>query len=250
MSLQGRRVLITRPEPQAAELAGQLIAAGGVPLRFPLIGIEPNPEARARLITQAAQADWLIFVSPGAIESAAHILGELGPKVRLACLGASSAHKLEGLAQRPVCFPLSGNDSASLLAMPAMQQVSGQRILLIRGEGGRAELSETLQSRGAQIALAEVYRRIEIAPDWSLVDPLLQQQQLDACIVTSSEIAERLFRLAGSARIPALQCVQYCVPHPRIAETLAAMGVVRIVTTRADNSAMIAGLREWFSRHP
>jgi len=194
----------------------------------------------------AAAAGW----PAAAIEGSVDIVGQLPPTVRLACLGASSAARLEALARRPVCFPANGNDSSSLLDEAALQQVAGLRMILVCGENGRAELNQQLSRRGARVDLAEIYRRREIEPDWSLIDPWLQAPQLDACIVTSGEIAERLFRLAGSARIPALQCLQYCVPHPRIAAKLTALGVARIVTTRADNAAMIAGLREWFSRHP
>jgi len=72
----------------------------------------------------------------------------------------------------------------------------------------------------------------------------------DAMVITSSEMVEQLFRLAGPARAGTLQCLLYCVPHPRIAQRLQALGASRIVTTRADDEALVAGLREWFCRHP
>jgi uroporphyrinogen-III synthase len=250
MSLSGRHILITRPHQQGVALAKLLSAEGAVPELFALIDVQPCPEALSRLAIQANAADWLIFISPSAVDCAWPALANLSPKVRLACIGASSATKLEQLAQRPVLHAQQGSDSAALLAETAMQSVAGQHIMIVRGVGGRAELSQVLRTRGAQVSFAEIYQRRETRPDWQPIDSLLQQQKLDACIVTSSEIADRLFHLAGSARIPALQCLQYCVPHPRIAEHLAALGAVRIVTTRADNQAMVAGLREWFSRHP
>lgn len=250
MSLSGRTVLITRPLTQGAELAEMLHQEGATPLLFPLIEIQAKPEALTGLASAANQVDWLIFVSPSAVEAAWPTLENLAPNVRLACIGAASARKLQRLARRPVVFPRAGHDSHSLLSEPEFQAISGQQILIVRGEGGRAELGQTLRARAARVDYAEIYQRLETAPDWTHLDPLLLQQRLDACIVTSGEIAELLFRLAGSARVPALQCLQYCVPHPRIAERLAALGVVRIVTTRADNAAMVADLREWFSRHP
>jgi uroporphyrinogen-III synthase len=250
MSLAGRTVLITRPVALCAPLAEMLRAEGALPVTFPVIDIEPLPDALAALPSAADAADWVIFVSPSAIDCAWPVLGQLAPNVRLACVGVGSANRLRAMSQRAVLCPHNGNDSAALLAEDALHDVAGQRILIVGGVGGRAELGETLKARGARIGHAEIYRRVDATLDWSRIDTLLKQEGLDACIVTSSEIAERFFRLAGSARIPALQCLQYCVPHPRIAERLAALGVARIVTTRAGDAALTAGLKEWFSRHP
>lgn len=250
MSLAGRTILITRPAAQAARLAALLQAEGAQPVRFALIEIVPVPDALAALTQAAGSADWLIFVSPSAIDCAWPALAAMPSLPRLACVGAASAGRLSALTGRPVLCPQHGSDSAALLATPELADVATSRILIVRGQGGRQELADTLRTRGARVETAEIYRRIDGTPDWALFDRLVDAQRLDACIVTSGEIAERLFRLAGSARNAALQCLQYCVPHPRIAERLAAQGVARIVTTRADDTAMVAGLKEWFSRHP
>jgi uroporphyrinogen-III synthase len=250
MSLAGRAILITRPSAQAAELGRLLREQGAEPIGFPVIDIQPDPAALAALPGSAAGADWLIFVSPSAIQLAWPPLAKLAPMPRLACIGAASAQKLGKLTRRAVLYPHAGSDSAALLAEPALQNVRGQRIVIVRGADGRTELAEQLTQRGARVTHADIYRRVDASPDWALFDRQLAAGRLDACIVTSSDSVERLFRLAGSGRAPALQCLQYCVPHPRIAERLAAQGVARIVTTRADDAAMVAGLKEWFSRHP
>ena len=44
--------------------------------------------------------------------------------------------------------------------------------------------------------------------------------------------------------------VEYLFPYAWPAEQLAGLGASRIMTTRADDAALVAGLREWFSRHP
>lgn len=250
MSLAGRAILLTRPPAQCAGLEALLTAEGAHAIRFPLIDIEPRPQALAALPAEADAADWLILVSPSAIDCAWPALHGRARWPRLACVGAASARRLEARAGQPVLFPAGGQDSAALLAEPALQDMAGQRVLIVRGEGGRAELGDTLRARGADVRYAEIYRRVDTRPDWALFDRLTRQHLPDACVLTSGEIAERFFHLAGSARIRALQCLQYCVPHPRIADRLAALGATRIVTTRADDASMVAGLKEWFSRHP
>ncbi|BEV72561.1 uroporphyrinogen-III synthase [Paludibacterium sp. THUN1379] len=250
MSLAGRTVLITRPASQSGALEALLRAEGARPLRFPLIAIEPEPSVLATLAPRAAAADWLIFTSPSAIDLGWPALREMNTTPRLACVGAASAEKLGKLAQRQVIYPQAGSDSASLLALTELQDIRDQFILIVRGANGREELAQALKQRGARVAFADIYRRVDTTPDWALFDRQAAAGKLDACIATTSEIVERLFRLAGSDRARTLQCLQYCVPHPRIAERLAALGVARIVTTRADDAAMVAGLKEWFSRHP
>ncbi|MBV8046805.1 MAG: uroporphyrinogen-III synthase [Paludibacterium sp.] len=250
MSLAGRAILVTRPAAQAAELSRLLRAEGAEPVGFAVIDIQPDAAALAALPPRAAASDWLIFVSPSAIQLAWPALSNLPALPRLACVGAASAQKLGKLARRAVLYPHVGSDSAALLAEPALRDVTGQSVLIVRGADGRAELGQALARRGARVDYADIYRRADAAPDWQTFDRLDASGRLDGCIVTSGDIAERLFRLAGSGRARALQCLQYCVPHPRIAERLAAQGVTRIVTTQADDAAMVAGLKEWFSRHP
>lgn len=251
MSLDGRHILLTRPRPQQAALAQALRNLGAEPVDFAILEIAPMPLALTQLAEQARQADWLIFVSPSAIDIAWPVLatGLRRTAQRLATIGHASGQRLAQSSGLPVLYPRQAQDSTALLAESALQTVAGQNILIIKGCGGRQELADTLSRRGGIVQCAAVYQRTVATPDWSLFDQLATQGQLDGCIVTSADIARKLFQLAGRARGSALQCLQYCVPHPRIADQLMALGATRIVTTRADDHAMVLGLKEWFSRH-
>ncbi|WP_199055528.1 uroporphyrinogen-III synthase [Aquitalea sp. ASV15] len=246
MTAAGRRILVARPAAQSGRLLTLLADAGWQGQAFPVMDIQPLAAALARLPQQAAQADWLFFVSPSAIDIAWPALQQQPLKARLACVGQASAGRLARLSGQDILFPTAGSDSEALLALPQLADVAGQHWLIVRGQGGRALLADTLCARGAQVSLAEIYQRVDGRPDWRLLD----EGPPDAMVITSSEMAEQLFRLAGPARAGTLQCLLYCVPHPRIAERLQALGATRIVTTRADDDALVAGLREWFSRHP
>lgn len=241
------RVLVARPLAQSAELLRLLAAAGFDAGHLPLMEIEARPEALAALPRQAAAADWLVFVSPSAIDQAWPALQTLDLAAkRLVCVGRASAAKLSALSGQPVLYPTEGSDSEALLALPELADMRGQRALIVRGVGGRPLLAQNLTARGAAVDFAEIYQRRDGAPDW----PAFDRAPPDAVIVTSGEIVEQLFRLAGSSRIRTLQCLLYCVPHKRIADRLAAQGATRIMTTRAEDSALVAGLKEWFCRHP
>lgn len=246
MTTAGRRILVARPAAQSGRLLTLLADASWQGQPFPVMDIQPLPDALAHLPQQAALADWLFFVSPSAIDIAWPVLQQQPRNARLACVGQASARRLARLSGQDILFPTAGSDSEALLALPQLADVAGQRWLIVRGLGGRALLADTLRQRGADVTLAEVYQRVDGTPDWGLLDNGLP----DAMVITSSEMVEQLFRLAGPARAGTLQCLLYCVPHPRIAQRLQALGASRIVTTRADDEALVAGLREWFCRHP
>ncbi|TCP09119.1 uroporphyrinogen-III synthase [Crenobacter luteus] len=252
MSLAGRTVLVTRPATRVAALAARLAAAGATPLPFPLLELVPEPAALAALPAQLAGADWLIPVSPSAVDFAAPALASANlARLRFAAVGAASARRLAALTGRPVVHPAGEtSDSAALLAEPAFDVRPGERVLIVRGVGGRPELAEALRSRGATVDFAELYRRETGEPDWAAFDAAAAAGTLAAALVTSGEIAERLFQLAGPARAESLQSLLYGVPHPRIAERLAALGARHIVTTRADDDALVEGLKNWFSHQP
>ena len=67
-ALSGRGIVITRPREHAAELAERIRAAGGQPIIFPTIEIQPpeNPELLARTLAGLESFDLAIFVSPTA----------------------------------------------------------------------------------------------------------------------------------------------------------------------------------------
>lgn len=241
------RILVSRPSSQSPALLALLRAEGWDAGLLPLMEIEPLPAALAALPVQVAQADALFWVSPTAIDLGWSALSscDLAGK-RLACVGAASARRLVALSGLSALHPAPASDSEAFLALSELQQVAGQRWLIVRGQGGRPLLADTLRARGAEVTLAEVYRRQDGQPDWAAFDA----SPPDAIVLTSGEMVEQLFRLAGPGRARALQCQLYCVPHPRIADRLVARGATRIVTTRADDAALVAGLREWFCRHP
>ncbi|AXK38808.1 uroporphyrinogen-III synthase [Crenobacter cavernae] len=252
MSLSGRTVLVTRPAGLAAPLAARLESAGATPLAFPVIELKPDAAALEALPRSLACADWVIPVSPSAIDFAADALGSAKlEKLRFACVGAASARRLAALTGKAIVHPAGEtSDSAALLAEPGFCVRPGQRVLILRGHGGRPELADALTVLGASVSLAELYRRVDGAPDWAAFDAAVDAGTLAAALVTSGEIAERLFQLAGPARAEPLQSLLYGVPHPRIAERLAALGARHIVTTRACDDALVEGLQNWFSHQP
>lgn len=231
-------LLLVRPQAQAAQQAQRLQAAGITAQPFCVEDTVADDAALSALPQQAASADWLVFVSPSCIDLAWPQLAGLPLAANLACVGRASADKLAALSGRSVLHPPHGNDSDALLTLPPLQQLAGQTVLIVRGDGGRPQLGETLTRRGAQVHYAEVYRRVPVQADWALFDRLAAGSP-PALLITSSHSAQQLFHQAGATRRRALLACRFIALHPRIAATLKQLGVTRPLLA-ADEHALCA----------
>ena len=246
--LHGRRILVTRPVAQAGRLAEMIVAQGGEPVVFPLLAIGPadDPKPLQRVIARLDDYALAVFISPNAVEfSLPQILAQhpWPASVWAAAVGPSTANLLTAYGIAKVLVPGERFDSEALLELPALAagQVAGKKVVILRGNGGRELLAETLAERGAQVDCVTCYHRS--APrDGEPVAARLRCRQLDALTISSSEGLRNLMALldAGSARC--VQNIPVFVPHQRIAEVAAALGLQRVILTRPADAGMIEGL--------
>jgi uroporphyrinogen-III synthase len=221
VGLEGLRVLVTRPAERAERLAAGIEREGGIAVRFPVIAIEPCP-AGAPAPGEALQYDVVVFVSPAAVTHGLRGLG-LGPGAHpaIAAVGPATARALGEAGLTVHVEPVGGHDSEGLLAAPglAAERISGRRVLIVRGEGGREALAEGLMARGASVDYAEVYRRVRPAG----LDPTAAADS-DIVTATSTEGLANLLALLDPASRTALLQRPLAVNSERIAAAAAAQG--------------------------
>jgi uroporphyrinogen-III synthase len=128
-----------------------------------------------------------------------------------------------------------------------MADVTGKRILIFRGEGGRELLAGSLRARGARVDYAECYRRGRPQADPAPVLAALAAGQIGALTAFSGETLDNLLALLGPACPPVLFDLPLFVPHPRIAEHGRKLGFRAIQATDPGESGLIAGLVEYFA---
>ena len=230
--LAGRVILVTRPREQAAGLARAIENAGGRAEVFPAIEIEdvPPPPALAKL----SQFDLVIFISPTAVARA--VVHAPALPARVAAVGAGTRRELERHGVRHVITPSAGADSEALLA--ELDDVGGKRVLIVRGEGGRALLGDTLRSRGATVEYAECYRRKRPQARW--------QGRADAITVSSAEGLANLFEMLDAALV---RSAPLFVPHERIADAARSRSVRKVVVAGPSDDEMVACLMAYFAAH-
>jgi uroporphyrinogen-III synthase len=249
--LAGIGVLVTRPARQAAGLVRQLAALDATPIVFPAIVILPPPDRSAldRAHAMLADFDIAIFVSANAAEYGVPAPAAWPATLATYAPGPGTAAALVATGITGVRIPVSTFDGAGLLALPELQQVEGKRVVIFRGEGGRGDLGEELERRGARITTVDCYRRALPATGAAGLSEVLRAGRAQALTLTSSEGLDNLCALLDPSDLQRLREVPTFVPHPRIAEHARGLGFVPIETGGAD-AGLIAGLLEWFARHP
>lgn len=246
------RLLLTRPAEDCAALAQTLAAQGVVSHCMPLLAIEAldeTPEQRSAFADLQRYCA-VIVVSKPAARIGLQLLAQHGaptPDLPWFSVGAATAAVLaeQGLG---VHFPDLGDDSEALLALPALQQAiaaPAPRVLILRGEGGREFLAESLRSQGVSVDYLPLYRRVlpQYAP--GELSRQVRAERLNGLVVSSGQGFEHLLQLAGDDW-PALARLPLFVPSPRVAEQARAAGAQIVVDCRGASAAALQAALEQF----
>ena len=244
------RVIVTRPALQAAEWVQRLGQQGIDAEALPLIGIEPvdDPAPLAAAWRTLAQQRLVVFVSPNAAE---HFIARRPPAVAwpagvlagspgrgttraLVALGVPAAQIVE-----PAADALQF-DSEALWAQLARHDWRGAQVLIVRGDGGRDWLADTLREHGAQVSQVAAYRRV--APAFDARGRALLQRALDdpnahLWLFSSSEAIDHLAVSMPSATWSRAQAI---ASHPRIAARARRLGFERVTEVRPSLDAVVA----------
>lgn len=243
LPLAGRGIAITRPVDQAADLTKGILQAGGNPISFPLLAIAPleNHATFDSVIETLPTCDWIVFISSNAVQQGMPRIAARFPQLpsglRFAAIGPATAQELARYGVDQVLTPPARFDSESLLACPEFKDMRQQRIVIVRGVGGRELLAETLRERGAEVVFAECYRRVNPQHDAGKLPELWQNDRLHAMVVTSSEALRNLLQLAPEASW--VRNILICVNHARIAETARQSGLKVALADAPGDAAML-----------
>lgn len=241
--LNGLNIVVTRPRDQAVGLTQSITKLGGNVILFPLLEIAPAADASEldALKQHLSTYDLLIFISPNAVKYGMSALGDVPTSVRVATVGQSSAQALRDLGIAHVIAPTERFDSEALLALPILQNVADWEVAILRGNGGRELLGDTLKARGARVDYVTCYERSKPALD---ADSVLKAAP-HAINVTSSEALGNLWQGLTDAHKARLSDLPLFVPHARIAELAHQQGWKNIILTEAGDDGLLAALVAW-----
>lgn len=235
--------LVVRPAAQANQLVQMLRQRGHAPLCCPLLETRPGCDL-PHLGDMLQEADLVIAVSMHAVHFAHHFLlqtGQTWPHIDYFAVGQASADAFAEAGIQALC-PADPR-SEGLLALPALQGMSGRRVLILRGNDGRDLIARTLASRGALVHYCATYERHYPDLDGDALTRHWQAAGLDSLLITSGELLQRLLALVPGPQHPWLYDRLLVVPSPRVAEMAEGAGFTRIVIAQgASNQALVAAL--------
>lgn len=253
------RVLVTRPEREAARWVRELSARGLNAVALPLIQVTAEPlqgalaAARARLGDQ----DAAMFVSANAVQFFLPP-GMAWPQhrpVRAWSPGPGTARALLDTGVPPGQLDSPSEeagqfDSEALWQIVAPQVHPGHRTLVVRGQDGPASpqgqgrghgrdwLARQLQAAGGEVDFVAVYTRH--APRWDARQQALAQaaaQDGSVWLFSSSQAVLHLQQCLPGLPTRYWQAARAVATHPRIADAAraAGFGVVRLSRPTLDD---------------
>ncbi|MDI9819564.1 MULTISPECIES: uroporphyrinogen-III synthase [unclassified Legionella] len=236
-SLQGLRILNTRPSEQGKLLSLAIKAAGGLAVECPALTIEPKDKIWVTSLPNLQQVENAIFISANAVHCCFRVLKEekiIWPgSIQIIAVGQGTANALHQNHIKVDLMP-AVPQSESLLALEAMQNVNKKTILLFKGEGGRTLIADTLIGRGANLIPVDVYKRNPPDLDRQQVQTLWHENAVDIILFTSQQAMANIFILFGKEAQSWL-CDKPClVISERLAKAAAQLGIKTIIVSNPE----------------
>jgi uroporphyrinogen-III synthase len=250
--LKELRVLITRPEGQGMGLGEKIIELGGKPVFFPLLRIVQIQDEKLltlnrRLIQSLDNYDMAIFVSSNAAKFGLELIDQFWPQVpsslKFFAIGPATAAALGPLNAKVQVSP-SGMLSEDLLTLDELKSISGLKIALFRGRGGRELLVNTLRDRGAQVDYIETYERT--IPDYQQgkLATVIEDNCVNVICITSAQILDSLRQLVDITKSSISQ-IPVLVPSERVRQLALEAGLLKVLTCAgANDEAIVATLKD------
>ena len=229
----------------------RLRALGQVAWSFPLIEFSPGRElpALADQMRLLQEGDLLFALSQHAVEFAHAQLQQQGvtwPHApRYFAIGRTTALALHTASGIDVRYPLDREISEVLLQLPELQNIAGKKALILRGNGGRELLGDTLRERGADVTFCECYQRSARHYDGAEEAMRWQSRGVSTLVITSGEMLQQLWTLIPQwYRERWLLSCRIFVVSERLAEQARELGWQDIqVADSADNDALLRALQ-------
>ena len=248
-SLEGVRVMVTRPRSQAAGLCGLLAQEGAIPVEAPAVVIEPLPDLSLldAALGRLGAYQWVVFTSANAVEVALDRVREgvdAFADVRVCAIGPGTAAAMEERGLHAAYVP-DRYVAEGLLNGLTARLAPGDRVLLPRAEGARGVLVDGLRSAGAVVEEVSIYRAVP-PPDLAARARAALESGVDAVTFTSSSTVRHLVAAVGGAE--ALEGVVVACIGPVTAATAGEAGLrVDAVAREYAAPGLVTALREHYA---
>jgi uroporphyrinogen III methyltransferase/synthase len=206
--LFGKRVLVTRPRDQAAEMVARLSILGAETIEAPMIRIAPpeDPGPLLRAADNAEDFDWIVFASGNAVDAFMSALLDGSRDVRslkgprICSVGSGTAERLARYGVKADLVPAEFRGDSLVLAMAETGSLDGCRCLVPRADIGRDIIVDGLREAGALVTDVVAYRTVleealqDNSPD---VYRMLLDDEIDVVTFTSPSAVRNFASIYG-----------------------------------------------------
>jgi uroporphyrinogen III methyltransferase/synthase len=261
--LFGKRILVTRPKAQAADMVDRIEAAGGEAIEAPMIRIvEPDDFGPLDAACErAGEFDWIVLSSVNAVDAFVDRL-LAGPRdlrtlkgVRLCVVGPSTGDRLARYGLKVDLTPAEYRADAVVPAMAELGDLRGQKVLLPHGDIGREVVAEELRKHGAEVTEVVAYRTVVSEPEREGepdIYRMLLERRIDVVTFTSASAVRNFVHVLGDE--PAADLLRTTVVAsigPVTAEAAAQHNIhSTIVPSSYTIPALVDAIVEYFQKAP
>lgn len=240
-------VLITRPEFKGQALSNSLNNIGICAQHWTLFTYQESTSERlnkqCEYLLTLSDKSTLIFVSVAAVEYANRIIpSHLWCYRQVLAVGDATQAKLNDFGL--VSVAPERQNSEGLLQIKELETVSGDNIVIVRGDGGRELIFDTLNQRGAYVSYAQSYQRVWLKPSSNEIINWYNQR-VNCIVVTSVAILEFMLDLVLSGNDLStkehwLKSCFWVVASERIAKQAKTLGLNNVINAQsADNQRLL-----------
>ncbi len=207
--LFGKRIVVTRPREQAADLVEALEQLGANVIEAPTVRIVP-PDDYGPLDEACANVgsyDWLVFTSANGVDSFFHRL-QASPLdvraltgVRICAIGPGTAERLSRHCLKVDLMPAEYRAEAIVEGLRATGDLHGKRFLLPRADIARELLADELRRSGAEVTEVTAYRSVPVEENEPDVYRLLLDKTVDVMTFTSASTVRNFVRRYGQEAV-------------------------------------------------
>jgi uroporphyrinogen-III synthase len=250
--LANTTVWLTRPRGVVSDLTQRFERLGARVLYAPVLEVRALPEdhpavhvATAR-VQQLHQYQHIIFISGNAVNHGMPLLRQHWPaSIRCYAIGKTTARILAQYGIQALQSVGPQMNSEALLALPQLQTLQHEKVLIVRGLGGRETLARTLMARGADVDYLEAYQRFKSGTLPQEISRNIAAGSIDFVLAASGETVATIVELVDSGLQRVLMDIAIVVPGARVAALARQAGFKRVIAAvNAGDDAMLGAVME------
>ena len=215
-------LISSRPQGTNVQLSDDLKNSEIKLLSFPLTEIHPlnNYQIFDGVIENIKTYQHIIFISTNAVhfflERVKKLSLQIPKNLIFSSIGPTTKLLLQKKLSVDVHSPIKTFDSEHLLKEKIYNNVEGQKILIIRGEGGRETLKNALEEKGAIVNYGECYVRKYVDIDLNQLKNDLVNYHHQFILFSSTNSAKHFIHQLSKVDSRWLQNIKIIVNHKKI----------------------------------